>query len=73
MKKLVLLLALFAFTSCESDEPLEACDCNWVKDPARFDTVGGSFEVGGGFNTSTIKDCKRSGEMDSRGYELRCK
>jgi|AntRauMFilla1563_2_1112583.scaffolds.fasta_scaffold447994_2 hypothetical protein len=72
MKKLVLLLALFAFTSCEKDEDF-TCDCNWVKDPARFDTGGGSFEVGGGFNASTIKDCNRGGEMDSRGYELRCK
>jgi hypothetical protein len=61
MKKLVLLLALFAFTSCEKDEPVKVCEC-------RFEGVD-EYDAGRDdwFIDTDITDCSRQGERRDIG------
>jgi len=67
MKKVLLVLALglLTLTSCEKDEDFN-CECNW-----RQDSPGASPGVEYGY-PSDITDCNRHGELDGRGFDLRC-
>jgi hypothetical protein len=71
MKKLVLLLALFAFTSCEKDEDF-SCDCRFVKDATTRIVGTQQIIITGGSYPTDITDCNREGEITQAGFDLRC-